>query len=850
MSNNKVIESLDKFMLYYKDKKINFNDLEKKLFEVFMYEDKDNNIYITPKDNNYFFMMFIIYCGLMQYWESIYSKGNNLIDQLKEGDILEFSKSRCKFVTREENKIKLKFADMTYTIPFEQVYKISLYKGNAKNLNKYPRNTNRGTKKTKNIMSKILDIDNSAFSKIIDKSTLIVVPKGIIFPIVDNLKIKFDDDLLNVGEVFPIAYCYLDSNYHYFKGNASKQEPIIKCISKIYNAKEIVKKDKNINSVIILQDKLNNEDIEDIIYISRKSNINKIRLIVSPLSIEKNINNENIKDKFNIINIDKEFYKKILPYNIDFLSKIQYKFLRNYANSTKMYICIKNLKFDECKKKVLFKCKNLIDKFGDNNSILKFVINARTIVKRLYSMVMPLAEYEAYYTNKNLKSYKINKILKDLKDFSNSNFVETLSDMSRIEIENILDNCNKLYEECYKSNPKWQQLESEIRFIRNEQVAIIIENKNIRSAFRKYLNKKYPLKTNITIETSNTIKEKFFDVIIYTSKLNDNYYWNYKSFNSPNHKYILFRSEQDNIKYLEKRYFKFIDKYYNSNNSKGMSPEDMEDNDFDELDVSEEINFNNTLESLIITSYIPSNENILKYQNQTKKCDFVFTFENGGKAFLTSQYNAYVLNENKEEITNKKVSKIERGDLLLFIEDIDKDLIEKVMLDLLNIDKLKERYMASYELINKWKAELKKYMKNNDIKYSELESKMKQYGVSRTGATIRSWLVNSIVGPQDKEVLKILGEITQIGILKNNYEECYEACSNIRRFQISIRKAIAKYILNSSINEDNEEIDLLIANRIEKSMSYIKRVEVKNIYHITKEVPSYLVNKIIEDKEE
>lgn len=846
MYNDKVIKALKSFDVYYKNENIKFSELEKRLFEVFMYEDKNTNLYITPKDNKYFLVLFIIYSGLIQYLENIHSKGNNLIDEIKEGDILEFSKAKCEFIGRVENTIKLKFADnLIYTIPIEQLYKVSAYKGNAKKLNKYPSNINRGAKKTRNIISQILDIDNDAFSKIIKKSTLIVASKNSIFSIVDNLKIKFNDELLDIGEVFPMAYCFSEDNYYYFRGNASKQEPIIKYTSKIYNAKEIVRKNKKINSVIILQDKLNNEDIEDIIYISKKSNIIKTRLMLQQLSIEKHIDNENIKNKFNIININEEFYRGILNYVHDSIKRNQYQLLRNYINSTETYLSVKNQNFDKHKKKIFLKCRNLINKFEDNNNIIKFVINARTIVKRLYSMIMPLLEYESYYINKNLKHFTIKFLLKELEEFYKNDFVDSLSNMAKLEVEDIFNECKNLYEEIYKSNPKWIQLQDEIRFLKNEKVAIIVENKNIKNALRKYLNKKYPL-YNITVETLSTIKEDIFNSIIYTSKLDDNYYWNYKCFNSSNHKYILFKSEKANIKYLKKRYFKFIGEDYEFDNEKIEFYEDRKDNVNDELEVIGEIQLNNSLESLIATKYLPINESMFKHQSLIK-CEFVLTFQTGEKAFLTSQYEAYVLNESKEELINKKSSKIEKGDILLFVEDIGKDLIEKVMLDLLEIDELKERYSDSYQLVNQWKNELKNYITINNIKYTELEKKMKKYGISRCGGTIRSWLVNSTVGPQDKEVLKALGEISGIDILLNNYGKCYDACSSIRRFQISIRKAIAKYILKSSINEEDEALDILIANRIGKSISYIKKVEVKNIYAINKEIPLCLTNRVIEE---
>ena len=170
------------------------------------------------------------------------------------------------------------------------------------------------------------------------------------------------------------------------------------------------------------------------------------------------------------------------------------------------------------------------------------------------------------------------------------------------------------------------------------------------------------------------------------------------------------------------------------------------------------------------------------------------------------------------------------------------------MADLMNIEEIKAKYSEDYSLVKQWKLDLNRYMAMNNITYNELERKLKDKGVSRCGATIRSWLVNSVVGPQDQEVLKVLGEITSLEILSNKYTQCYEACSNIRKFQILIRKVIARHLLKSSINEEGNELDSLISNRIEEAVKYIKRVEVQNIYQVKKEIPMYLANKVIEEE--
>lgn len=847
MYNDVIIRPIEKFNIYYKNEKINFSDLEKRLINAFINEEKATNIYVIPKENVYFILLFVIYSGLVQYLNNIYSEGNNLIDEIKQGDILEYSKARCKFIGIEDDKMKLEFSDLLYLLPIDQIYKISFYKGSGNTLNKFPRDTNRGAKKARNIISKILGIDTDAFSKIISSSTLIIAQKDVVFSTMENFKIQFEGEMLDIGAVFPSAYCLSEENYYHFRGNSSKQEPIIKFTSKIYTAKDIIKKNKKISSVVVLQDRMNIEDIEDILYMSKKNNILKTRLFMQPLDMERFMDDKFIIENFNIININKKFLQGILPQDINILNKQQYRLIKNYVNSTEKYITIRDGTQDIYRKNILKKCRNLISIFEDNNKIIKFVINARTISKRLCSMAMPIQEYEKFFESKNLRQYTIRSILNELEKITEDEFFNSLSEDSKNIIINIYDNCTELYERTIKINDKWNEIETVIRLIRNSKTAIVIENKNIRRAFRKYLKIRYPLKDNILIESLNSVKDSIFDKVIYTSRLDENYYWNYKLMNSSNNVYVLSRSDKNNIKYLKRRYLKFIRETDTLEIPGEVNETDLyshkEQIEAEELETVEENNLNNDLDRLIATSYIPTQQNAESNQSSII-CQSVLTFQSGERAFITPQYEAYVLNESREEIVNKKAKDIQKGDILLFVEDIEKDLINNIIIDLMTIEKIREKYKEDYEMVIKWKHELKNYIRTNDISYKNLEGKLKEKGISRSGATIRSWIINAVVGPQEEEVLKVLGEITLIDILLKRHDQCFKACSNIRKFQILIRKSIARCILKSWINEENSNLDLIIINRIEETMNYIKKVEVQNIYLVNKKIPMYLANKL------
>lgn len=839
MYNDSIFKAIDKLKIYYKGEKVVFNELEKKIIELFSKEENESNIYIIPKDNVYFILLFIVVSGLNQYIRNIYGEDNNMIDEIKIGDILEYSKSRCRFNGIEDGKLKLQFLDLVYHLPMEQLYKVSIYKGKAKKLNKYPSDNNRGSKKTRNIISNVLDIDNGVFTKLVKFTTLIVVNKEVVLNVVNNIKILYDGELLDIGNVFYMAYCSSEENYYYFRGNSSKQEPLIKFTSKIYNAREIVRNDKKINEVIVLQDKIYAEDIDDLIYIAERKNVAKVRIIMEPIDLENHIDNVNLKNKFRITNIDERLLPEVLYSNINYMNKQQYKNIKNYINTNQKFITVKENYADEYRKYILACCRKLVKIYVDNNMIIKYVITARTIAKLLVSLIIPLKDYETLYENNNIYTR-----IEELKKFIESDFCKQLLEKGKELVLNIYEYCVKFYEKENKFNSKWRELETIIRLTNNQRTAIVVDNKKIERALKYYLKLRYPIKFNIFVTNVNIAKKDQFNKVIYTTRLSDNKYWNYVNFNSDNIIYLFTRFEKRNIKYLKKKYYDFFtQESYEFNNK-----EEVYDkyNDLESKDVNEIQNLDNELEEFISTTYIPevqnNNGNIA-----LSNCRTVLTFEDGEKAFITKEYSAFVLHENREIINNKKPEELEKGDILLFIDIIEKDLINRIMKDLLKFNKIKQEYEDDYKIVCEWKDELKRYMDLNNYSFKDIEKKLKVHGTVRTCVTIRSWLVNKVVGPTEVKVFKALGEITGIEILNNKPLECKNSCEKIRKFQILIRKSVARYLLKNSISAAESEIDNLIKDCMEETASKIKKVTIQNIYQVNRDIPVYLTNRIIEE---
>ena len=266
----------------------------------------------------------------------------------------------------------------------------------------------------------------------------------------------------------------------------------------------------------------------------------------------------------------------------------------------------------------------------------------------------------------------------------------------------------------------------------------------------------------------------------------------------------------------------------------------------EDIEISRELHLENEIESLIAMKYIPDIKSVGGLSQESTKCEAVVIFTNSKKAFITPQYNAYVINENKEELVQKKLKELVVGDILVFIEGIEKDLVDTIIQQLMSLKEIKEAYGEDYNLSKEWKVILKEYSVDNKLTLKDLSEKLKFYGVNRESATIRSWIVDATVGPQEEEVYEVIGKLTQNEILTKNYKKIFEACNNIRRLQVKVRKAIVKSLLKDSTLDTLDSIDKLIIKNISDGINYVNQVEIQRIYKVDKEVPIYVTNRILE----
>lgn len=846
MFNSSIWETFKRFKIYQNNKEIEFTVLEEQILNYISNEEKGNYLFIAPKDNDYFLLVSIIYSALKMSYYNIFQGGNDILDLIEVGDMLQYNKLLCRLIDKDDKNLVLQFKDGKSILPLNLRYKLNKYNGDATVLNKMQTKSMKSTKKTKNLLAEIMDINIDEMFNVSKKSLLIIENKQRINELIKSIDIKIGDNpKVALTEVFAMAYYSSVDNVYHYKGNTNKGEPIVKFTSKIYIANELCKKMKDINSILFLPKKISNEDLSDLKEIERKKNINKVSSVISPIELERHIGNEYLHEDFLVrdLSIDINSIIETKSFN-----ERQLDYYKNYINKNIKVNVVKYKDVNKLRKDINKVCSILSKTFINDEDILKYVISVRKITKRLVSVPIPLIKYdemiESQYPSETIKILII-ELKKSYDELLNRN----ISLENKECISKIYDSVQKLYSLIIEDNPKWSELKTIISLTKSESILIVNDNKIVRFAIKGYLNKLFPWKKNIVVGNRDTKSncQGYFDKTIFTGLLEDNMYNNYAKYNTKSVICIFYQFEKKFFEYLRNKYNSFIDNIKIEESIGDNENINIEDDIYIDEDIEKELKLEVELEELITIGYIPNVGINYDGSQSTNKCCKVVKFTDGKKAFITKQFNAYELDEDREEILIRKPSELIPGQVLLFVNDIERDIVESTIKDLLAIKKIRDVYEVAYGYSKEWKNILKNYMDVNNYSYNELERQLRKYGVKRTNATIRSWVVDSIVGPQEEEIYEVLAQMTRDKYFLENYNEIYKSCNMIRSFQIKVRKAIAKSLLRVKTRDDNDEIDNIIMDNCSHLFNNVIKVEVAKIHDIEKEIPCYLTNIVLEE---
>lgn len=892
---------------YFDNKPIKLGEYEKinlNISETIIKNDKKSNLMLYVGDEA-MYVPILMHIAITTYISNMLDQDNYIMDSIDIGDKLFVGGKvvvykSCENIGKDDKRVTVAYMDKkgikdgTLILPKNSFYKIIPYSGDVKG-NKM--NTTKGSRSfitkefiantlDKEIARKIIDKDVEdrlrvkellkRFVGIIKNTNVIVLPnKDDIQNLLQRITVKFEEKEYSFTELFPCSYVTSSHNEVDYPGNYSKQEPLFKFTTSVATAYEMVRQDKNIKNVFILDGNCISKEYSDLERIISRKSINKVNIITDYRklpNISELIDNEETDvyawTENALLDLSLEEY---LSFE-DEVFKDQKRSVDSYLNKVYNSELVEDKGIGDL----------IIDTRKDISKIIKsnideshknlFLMSSYGILNMLETTPFPIQLLEKYIYELGimvtLPAIAIDNLKSLVRDINADDEIKILEKRVINNLETITDNL-------YYKNDKWNEIwdktykyRSNTYVKRNKDKGIVLVRKQYEAKILSYYFKNRGINVEVQSIDKFTPKDIYDEALLlggYNLKKSD-------ILNDPHFKkvnFLMYKSEERKYKGLINKDKILKSKIENNNKLYDILEIEPFDGFKDINEPSEYINdSNNTNEEaneiIDIQKYIEDNQFKIDFsktgysQNIDAKSTVeivkMMVSENNEYALFTKQPDVYIIDWEKESLRKRKANDIKEEDYILFINeylseesniviDIIEKLIEKGLLD--------EEIKSQYALTRYWKAKLEEYRNENNYTLKDISNFFKMHGENIHYASIRGWISNKrIIGPRNESAYKIISEFVDDTYMKENWKNIYEASSNIRSLHTHMRNKVDKLIRSNffkkeNIEKDSEEIKI-IADIIGDTNQYITTAQVHKIYDYNKEVPASISNKLLD----
>lgn len=856
------ISSLKEIDIIYKNKKISLNSLDilavKFIDEIFNDNNSKSHLTITLEDE-LIIIYILITIGISSYYKNLKNPENNILNNLKNGDHVCYKRKIYTFdgysTIKSNVYIRLKEkSGLINNIPISNSYEITIYNGQSTRINKSKKlDIENKSNITKRLISEIMKVDISELNGVIEKSNLIVIKgKERILEIIDSIEIVFRNQNIPFTELFSTAYWSSADGEAQILKNSIKEDILFNITTNITTGMDLVINDNKIKNVIIIGEKSYRDSFEtELRTLNYFCEIDKLVVFDT---WESNDNYEYFLDDENGFTVW-AFTKNFLLNNVNFFcengfetaSQVQknlyYKANILVSRNVTLNVIKYAQEFNDRIKNIVKLLSRLSDYAENSDTILQFIKIGYHICNKVEETIIPLK-----YCNENNENIfkKLNMLEEKVLEFH----VSRVEYKIMIEIITII---KELLEGLRIENKKFETIKELSK--RNLKGLLLLKNKEEIISIQRYLMMNRINNLSYSLLEKDLDFSKYDYIILpfwyeYNNILNNNFIKELKI--------ISYDREFYKYKWIFKRNEKLM-KLLCQKNSLENYEGNEEDIEYDNVDIddNEELKGEEKIKSILEENYIrlltsSQYDSQNKYYGNGKViAKRLIVLKDGNYAFLTENYISSCMNRDKNDIINKAIDEIEVGDELIFAinpksekGDIVKEIIEKLLED----REFSNLYGEFFKKNQLWKDALIEYMKENNLNEKDICKKFKIYGQSITPLAIGNWLNGNIIGPKDPNNIKIILEIIKNHDLKSEIENIIISCRQVRSIQIKIRKAIAKMIISSVVNIENEDntIYRLVSDTIGNLSNYAYIGEVTEIRTVNKEISIQYINRINE----
>ena len=726
-------------------------------------------------------------------------------------------------------------------IPKSRWNRISPYHGTS------VRTDGRGLRNVKtnrsDFISYLFDVPVEEIPSVIGVSTVIVTDWELFKRIVDGVRIKYDESK-SIALLDLVTASYYTSNLEkqQYGANPAKTEPILKIVSKISAARDLVL-DKSGNRTVgfmVLGTSAvmrNNSELNELL--ERKS----LEFSVLTSSMSSEVAQAIIETQGNasVFVCTKEFLlrnselpKIKNPLTIELNAQVE-----NIINNDVIAIPVESeITWQEVR---TLKNAMSIIKRSDIKSEGKdeFIITAHALLNTIMTAVFPLEHLnnafnqEGFTKGATPPEFKLSKLW-ELAD-KQTELVEHF-----ITVVDIID---RLYHSVLLECPKCIALIDLLGKYTDKTVAVIVP----KTYYMDILVAGETIKTdNIVLTTSNRFNStKQYDVVIVVGDFIGARFNPFNCLAAANILVLLYDGETRFFKH-KKREAEAYEKSINSRLQIEANANDDHDlfEESESNDISSAIDNDMDLENYIntITAFdihlFAGRVSAVSGNAPTTDVYAVGHFITGERLFLTRYYQALVFDEDKAVI-EKDADSLNPGDILVFAkrDDNTKNMVDYIYDRLQRTGKLSQEIIDATEKAEYWKLVLREYKEAKGISYRDIAKQLREYGLSIQESSIRQWLIDEsrIVGPREENTLVQIANLTQDPFLLADADAYFEACRLVREQRRKILELIGKAIADklSGLMPGNDKLLKFIFDNVD---NLSEMLELDDIFVLDKQV--------------
>jgi len=694
----------------------------------------------------------------------------------------------------------------------------------------------------------VLGISQNDIPSVFNTSSIIIAPKDKV-NILKHIDVMFGEKKYPLTSLITAAY-FTDGEKPFYLGtNPGKTEVLLKFVSKVSVARKLLRaRDGNQHiGVMVLGDQILHRCESELPALVNRQNLKYVYLSsVTNSQFGENLILEN--DDVSLFACTKKFVEKYpvntkninplliqLSMQMETIEKKEIKpqIIKSYLN-WELYSSFKRAL------SIIHKSDYATD---EKDTFIKY---AFSLMKIFTTAVFPITDLNKYnLENSNLT---IRNRIDELKTLH-----ETLPKYLAEQSTYVIDVLEKLYMNMMEQNLKVEELKKLIiSNSDNKRIAIIVP-KTYYIAVMHYCVTFG--RANIFIFTTNNfVGNQHFDMIISVGHIEGNKFNLFTCNASQLIIPLLYEHEYKKFKF-EKKKINTANKLYNSRltiKSKSfIMSEDEEDDDIDEQEIQTINEIDNSLDNYIAD--IELNIEIKNFTNGLSGRGAIAseivkaaTFTDGSKALFTKHFKAYVFDTDDGKITEKAVEELSDGDSLVFTQNNNetKDIVDTVLKQLINANKLQNSTVEAYRKSKKWKQNLHEYVNNNNLTARKLYKLDESKNLGVTELTIRQWMDEDshTVGPRDIESIKKIAILTEDEEMLDNANSYFQSCDEIRKLRRNILVKIGKAIIDRLSGKESES-DLIYKAVYDKIDNLSTILEIESIVDFEKTVPIYIANR-------